>query len=196
MKNGDKKKSTSVKNSISSDSKRRQFARIFFASKAKNAKDAFIQAGYSARGAPANASRMMNHPTVIEELAILSKRQQERMEIKADDVLNELYKSAMSDIKDLFDEDGGLKNPKDWPAHISRAVSSIQIEEIKEWDDKQRKHIFKGYTKKLKLWDKVKSLELLGKHLKLFQETVNINMVTNNLIVKMEAGRKRSILDE
>jgi phage terminase small subunit len=183
-------------NKDSHETKRREFARIFFASKEKNAKNCYIQAGYGVKSATANACRMMKHPHVIDELAILSERQQARTEIRADRVLNELYQSAMSDIRDLFDDEGAIKNPKDWPDHIARAVSGIQIEELKEWDEKKREHVFLGYTKKVKLWDKVKSLELLGKHLKLFQDTINVNMFTTNLLVKMEEGRKRTILDE
>lgn len=171
--------------------KKVEFARLYFSSKDKNATQAYIDAGYSPNGAWANASRMLKiDPVVKAEIKRLAAKQEKRLEIKADDVLNELLKSAMSDIRDLFDADGQMINPKDWPEHIARAVSSIKIDEIKEWDEKKRKHMHKGFTKQIKLWDKTASLRMLGQHLKLFNESVTLQM-PDEFIDMMKEGQAR-----
>ncbi|MCP4372974.1 MAG: terminase small subunit [Deltaproteobacteria bacterium] len=204
--NGQKKTKKTVKKTVkktrkkripqqSSEIKKIEFARYYFASKTKNAVEAFVAAGFSEKGASANASRLLRTTIVKKELARLAKKQEDRLEIKADQILKELLKSATSDIRDIFDDNGLIKNPKEWPDHIAKAVSSLQIEEIKEWDDKARKHVFVGYSKKIKLWDKIKSLELVGKHLKLFQENVTVT-ITTDIIERMNNARKRTILDE
>lgn len=189
------KKKRKTKECESAKNKKIQFARLYFESREKNAKQAYIAAGFSERGADGNASRMLKNPVVKTELARLARNQEKRIEIKSDKILMELYKSAMSDITELFDENGALIDPQHWPKHIARAVSSLHIEEIKEWDEKERKHQFVGYTKKIKLWDKIKSLELLGKHLKLFQDAVAV-VVSEDIIRQMDQARKRTILDE
>lgn len=178
-----------------SEHKQIEFARLYFISKDKNATVAYIEAGFAEKGAAGNASRMLKKPIVKKELTRLAASQEERLNIKADEILKELLVSAKSDIRELFDENGFVKNPNEWPDEIAKSVSSIKIEEIKVWNEKKRIHENVGFNKHVKLWDKTKSLELLGKHLKLFQETLNVN-VTTDLITRMEQGRKRTILDE
>jgi len=196
--NSKKKRPGRKSNSVvlSANERMVQFARAFFGSKEKSIVKAYISAGYSANKAAAgNASRLFKHPFVQAELKRLAKLQEKRLEIKSDEILSELLKSALSDVRELFDDNGILKEAKDWPDHIARAVSSIQIEEIKEWDFEAREHKFKGYTKKIKLWDKIKALELLGKHLKLFQDNITVKLTTD-IITRMESAKQRTILDD
>ena len=60
----------------------------------------------------------------------------------------------------------------EWPDAIAACVASVEVEELFEWegegDDRKKTHI--GYTKKVKFWDKNKSLDMIGRHLKLFGE--------------------------
>lgn len=172
--------------------KRIQFARLYFASKEKNAPEAYIAAGYSAKWADSNASKMLLHPEVTAEFARLGKKQEKRLNFTADDILRELLSSAKSDIRELFDDDGFVKNPKDWPDSIAKSVSSIKIEEIKEWNAEKRVHENVGFNKHVKLWDKTKSLELLGKHLKLFQDAIQLNITADALAEAMEKGNQRT----
>ena len=67
------------------------------------------------------------------------------------------------------------------PEALRLAISSIEVFEEFEGSGKDRVYI--GDTKKLKIWDKVKALELLGKHLKLFTEKLELSG-------KVELGRK------
>ena len=138
-----------------------------------NATQAGIRAGYSAKTAYSQAHDLLKKPEIEAEVQRLMNERSKRTEITADKVLKETYLLAMSDIGEAFNEDGSLKPIRDIPAHIRRAISSVEVDELFEGRGEQREHV--GYTRKLRLWDKVKTLELLGKHLRLFDDAVKID---------------------
>lgn len=92
---------------------------------------------------------------VAAELSISEKR-----------VLKELGTVGFSDIAELLAEDGTLKDLRDIQEETRRAIASVEIFEEFEGRGKSRK--FVGYTKKIKLWDKIKALETIGKHLGMY----------------------------
>jgi hypothetical protein len=92
----------------------------------------------------------------------------DRSEWGTEKVLHELRRIGFSDIREIFRDDGSLKSPKDWPKDVALAVSSVEVDELFDGVGRERRQV--GETKKLKLWDKMRALELLGKNLKLFTE--------------------------
>lgn len=70
---------------------------------------------------------------------------------------------AESDLRQLFNEDGSMKPIKDWPDNAAQFVSSVEVDELFAGTGKDRELI--GHTKKVKLWDKMKALESLAKHM-------------------------------
>lgn len=137
-----------------------------------NGKHAAIRAGYSEDTAEVQASRLLRHAKVKHKIDALLKERSKRTAITADTVLQELLKLARVDIGGAFNDDGSLKPIKDIPEEIRRAISGIDI--VEEFDGQGSKKVHIGYTKKIKFWDKAKALELLGKHLKLFTEKVEV----------------------
>ena len=85
----------------------------------------------------------------------------DRKEWMREAVLRELRALSQSDLRKIFADDGSMLHPKQWPAEVAAAVAGLEIFEefAGRGDDKQ----FIGHTKKLKLWDKLKALELIGK---------------------------------
>lgn len=83
-------------------------------------------------------------------------------------VLNELQHIALADVRLIFDDTGAVKPIKDWPDSITRAVASVEI--FEEFAGRGEDRALIGYTKKIKFWDKVKSLELLAKNLGMLVE--------------------------
>ncbi|MBZ4373272.1 terminase small subunit [Corallococcus sp. AS-1-6] len=131
-----------------------------------NATRAARAAGYSERTAESQGSRMLRNVKVLESVAAAQKARAERVEVKSDDVLRELLLIARTDIGDAFSPTGALLPLKQMPAHLRRAISSIEVEQLTVDGEAI------GTVAKVKLWDKPKSLELLGKHLRLFVDKV------------------------
>ena len=130
--------------------------------------------------ANAASSRMLRNVKVQE---YISKKQQEiekRTEVTQDMVIKELAKIAFLDIRKLYTENGQLKNISDIDSNTAGAISSLEtLEEYEGYGDDREKI---GDTQKVKLLDKTKALELLGRHLGMFKEKVTIdgNVNTNN----------------
>ncbi len=128
----------------------------------KNATQAAIRAGYSARTAQWQGPQQLAKPHVVEQINKELMLQHERTEITADRVLRELAAIAFADTRKLYREDGSIKSPGELDDRTASALAGIDTEE-RDGEDGCR-----AYTRKVKQWDKVKALELLGKHLGLY----------------------------
>jgi phage terminase small subunit len=120
------------------------------------------------------ASWLLKQPGVVAAIREWKARQEARVEVKADQVLAELRRLALVDIGEAFDADGKMRPLKDMPADLRRAISAVEVEELDLGGGE-----VSGTVRKVKFWDKVKALELLGKHLKLFIERVEVSDVTD-----------------
>jgi phage terminase small subunit len=132
-----------------------------------NATAAAVRAGYAPKWADRQAHLLIEKNRVIAD-AIQSalKKRNERLEITADMVLRELARVAFSDARRLYNDDGSLKTPNELDDDTAAALAGIDT--FEEFDGRGENRRLIGYTKKIHRWDKVKSLELLGKHLGLF----------------------------
>jgi phage terminase small subunit len=134
----------------------------------KNAKQAAIRAGYSKKRAEVTGSYLLTIGKVKEEIDRQIALQEKRTLITADEVIAELKRIAMVDVKDIFNESGSLKEITEIPEDARRAIAGIDVEQLFEGRGSDRENI--GQTKKIRLSDKVRALELLAKHLKLLTE--------------------------
>lgn len=136
--------------------------------------------------ANAASSRMLRNVKVQE---YISKKQQEiekRTEITQDMVIKELAKIAFLDIRKLYTENGQLKNIADIDSDTAGAISQLETLEEYEGYGVDREKI--GDTQKVKLLDKTKALELLGRHLGIFNDKIDVN-------VKEKEEKKNAISD-
>ena len=127
-----------------------------------NGTQAAIRAGYSATGANVTGVRLLSNPTVAALIAAGKEKQADRLEVRADTVLREILRIATTDLAQAFDESGNLLPIHQMPEDVRRAIASVKV----RTDDDG------SLVREVKLWDKPKSLELLGKHLKLFVDRV------------------------
>ena len=146
--------------------------------------------------ANAASSRMLRNVKVQEYISEKQKEIEKRTEVTQDMVIKELAKIAFLDIRKLYTENGQLKNVADIDSDTAGAISSLEtLEEYEGYGDDREKI---GDTQKVKLLDKTKALELLGKHLGMFKEKVTIDgyVNTNNPFSGMSIVELRKILNE
>lgn len=131
-----------------------------------NGAQAAIRSGYSKKGAKEAAYDLLQEPHIKAAINELKLKQQERLEISADDILRELFTIATTNLKDAFDENGQLLPIREMPDSIAKAISGLDV--YKDFTE----GVEIGETRRVKLWDKIQALTLLGKHLKLFADRV------------------------
>lgn len=131
-----------------------------------NATQAAIRAGYSAKTATVQGPRLLGKVRIQQEIEKGQKKIAERAGITIDELINGYKEIAFSDIAQCYNEDGSLKNIHEIPKQIRMAIAGMEIEELFEKKGKDKVHV--GYIKKIKLWDKTKSLDALGRHLGFF----------------------------
>jgi len=136
-----------------------------------NRTQAAIRAGYSEDTAESQGSRLMSMNVEVaravkEALAARS----ERTQVDADWVLDRLTMEAQADLGDLYGDDGELLPVKKWPL-IWRQGLVAGIESLEERDETGA---VIGMTRKVKLSDRVKRIELIAKHIDVgaFEEKV------------------------
>lgn len=133
-----------------------------------NGSRAARDAGYSKATAAAQASRLLTKANIVRAVEEETKKVLEKAELKAEDVIKELRSLAFVKLKDAYAKDGTLLNPHDMPEDVQAAMAGLEVEEIYAGRGDSRVKI--GVTKKFKVQDKVRSLELLGKYFKLFTD--------------------------
>ena len=139
-----------------------------------NATQAAIRAGYSPKTAQPASARLLSNVMVSARIAELQAKVTTKLEITAERILNELARIAFFDIRKLYHDDGRLKEPIDLDEDTARAISAVDACATKiTSDDKIRTS---ERTTKIKASDKKGALDLLAKHLGLFNEKLRVTL--------------------
>lgn len=131
-----------------------------------NGTRAALAANFSRKRPSETAYQLLQIPTVKEAIERGIKSRLQKIGVHSERVLTELARVGLSDIRNLYNEDGRLKHPKDWDSETAAAIAGVEVMEEFEGKGKDKKHI--GTTKKVRVFDKVRALEHLGKHLGIF----------------------------
>ena len=150
-----------------------------------NATQAAIRAGYSEKTAKSVGQETLTKPDVLAAVQEAIAQRSERTETTQDQVLKELSRIGLSDLRKIFGEKGNLLNPSEWDEETASAISSVEVV-TKSAGDKEVE-----YVHKVRLWDKPKALELLGKHLALFTDKLEVSG-TLALEDRIRRGRARA----
>ena len=97
-------------------------------------------------------------------------------DVDANYVLNRLIDIDQMDVLDIFDDAMENLLPLNlWPKAWRQSISSVEVNEIHDFIDGDKVNI--GLLKKIKWPDKVKNLELIGKHtsIKAWDKDINLN---------------------
>ena len=133
-----------------------------------NATQAAVRAGYTGKRADRAGYALLRNPEISAKVLSEQAKRLESADISATRVLEEIRRLALSDIRQLFDEDGNLRPLHTLSAEQAACIAGVEviIKNAKAGD---------GITDtihKIKVWDKPKSLEMLAKHFALLTERV------------------------
>ena len=151
----------------------RQKLFVFGLMSGKTQRQAYYDAGGTAKTdqtADSCASEILSNPKVKAFYDSLMGEVAEEAKVDAAYVLNRLVEIDQMDVLDIMDDDGNVKPLRDWPKVWRQYISNIETISM---DDGE------GWLKKIKWPDKVKNLELLGKHLGMFVEQKKVDVTTN-----------------
>jgi phage terminase small subunit len=145
-----------------------------------------IQAGFNKSSAAQAASRALALPHVAAYYQAELAKRAERTGIDADYVLRRLAEIDQLDVLDILTEGGDLKPVHDWPKVWRQSISGVDISAIASGDTA-------AVLKKIKWPDKLRNLELIGKHVgvKAFSEQIEVTDSTG-LAARMLAARERA----
>lgn len=133
----------------------------------KNGQKSAEGAGWAKHSARITASKLLTKPYISERINGILKKQADKLELTADKVLKEISTLAFSNIQDLFDDNDCLKPISELTRDQAAIISSIEIDELFTGKGEERKPY--GKAKKMKLWSKIKSLEMLASHFALLK---------------------------
>jgi len=140
-----------------------------------NATQAAARAGYSARTANEQGSRLLANVSVRSALSEAMKAREKRTHITQDRVLKELARLAFSDIRKAFKEDGTLKLPQDLDDDTAAAMAGIDTitSSVHGGDEEAPLSLT---TKKVKIADKNAALTLAMRHLGMLNDKLQLDM--------------------
>jgi len=139
-----------------------------------NATQSAIRAGYSQKGAKDQAWQNMQNPEILAAVRVAMEARNQRTQVDADYVLDRLTEIDQMDLLDILEDDMSIKPLSRWPKVWRQSLSGFDIAEMFAGAGKERDLV--GLMKKIKWPDKVKNLELLGKH-------VNVNAFRDQVVV-------------
>lgn len=144
-----------------------------------NATQAAIRAGYSAKTANRTASENLSKPDIQTRIAELKAQRNDLVGINATYVLNRLVEIDQMDVLDILTSTGELKPVSQWPKVWRTTLSGLDVVEMSS------EGTTAALLKKIKWPDKVKNLELIGKHINVqaFKEQVEQKVTATHSIM-------------
>lgn len=128
-----------------------------------NATQAYIRAGYkNYDSAGVEANKTLNNPKIKQEIDAAMAERSKRTGVNQDRVVNELAKIAFVNIGDVVDLDTGMVKETATKEDLA-CIQSIKIKPGEFGDERE-----------IKFYDKKGTLELLGKHLGMFKDKVEL----------------------
>lgn len=115
--------------------------------------------------ASSKGSAVLAMPKVAALVAELQAAKFKRLDLKADDVLQEFMRLADVDPGKLYDADGAMLPVYKLPVEVRRCISSIEYDA--------------NGLPKIRFWSKVEALGMLAKHFKVCVERVEVKDVSD-----------------
>lgn len=134
-----------------------------------NATQAAIRAGYSAKTADVQGSRMLGNVKVQQAVAEAMAARSKRTGVNQDRIVLELAKIAFVNMTDIVDDSGRIKS-------TASADDLACIESVKYKSSES--DTGSSEEREVKIASKLKALELLGKHTGMWNDKLDVNITT------------------
>nr|WP_186032021.1 terminase small subunit [Burkholderia gladioli] len=144
------------------------------------------RAGYSVKTADRIGERLLRKIEVQTSIAAAMAKRAERVQVDAAYVVQRLVEIDKMDVLDILNDDMSLKPVSGWPRVWRQYLSGFDLAEMFEGSGDERAMV--GVLKKIKWPDKVKNLELLGRHFSIFNDKLELSRP--KVRVKDMTGRK------
>lgn len=132
-----------------------------------NATQAAIRAGYSNKFANSNVQKLLQNTAIRARIDAALAKQSKRTGVTADRIVRELAKVAFANSQDVVNyDDATIK--ADAERDDTAAVASVRVKTIPTKDGD-------GVEREVKMHDKLKALELLGRRCGMFTDNVNLS---------------------
>lgn len=141
-----------------------------------NATQAAIRAGYSPRTANEQGARLLANVSISKAIAQAMAERSRRTGVSADRVVRELARIAFANAGDLIDASDATLKSDAVPDDLA-AIQSIKVKDLGDL----------GVEREIRLADKLKALELLGRHLGIFNDKLRLDG-------RLDTGKLDSIL--
>jgi phage terminase small subunit len=124
--------------------------------------------------------KLLREPLVAKAVEKALQKREAQIERTAERVLEEVGAIAFSDLRRAFRDDGSLLPPNEWPDDVAAAMSSVKVNELFDYqpraDGRGKEKIQVGFTKEVKLWDKLGALDKLGNYFKLWENRIEVKV--------------------
>jgi phage terminase small subunit len=137
-----------------------------------NGSRAAIAAGYSEKGAHVRASELLRNRKVKDLIDQLTAERAKKLGLSADRILEELGRMAFANMLDYVGVQEGGDAYVDLSKLTREQAASIQEITVDEYTEGRGDQARQVKRTRFKLADKRGSLELLGKHLKMFTDKI------------------------
>ena len=161
-----------------------------------NATQAAIRAGYSPKTAAAAAARLLRNVNIQAEIARRQKDLQRRTEISQDRVVKELARIAFADASDYACVETYMYENKDGTLSPLQVVSPKDTGVLSDDQRAAIAGIKQGVNGiEIKLHDKIKALELLGRHIGMFNDKIEVRATVANPFAGLSTEELRNVID-
>lgn len=133
-----------------------------------NATQAAIRAGYSVKTAQEQSARLLSKVMVQQAISEAMAERSRRTGINQNRILIELARIALLNPKALVNLEDATVNPEASPDDLA-AIASVKVKRFPTKDGGE------GIEREVKFYDKIKAIELLGKHLGMFKERIELS---------------------
>lgn len=128
-----------------------------------NASGAARRAGYKDESAGQIGFMLLKNVDIQQRVMELREENAKKYNITKESLMQILRDIAGAKLDDILDAEGQVLPPAEWPEHMKRVTSGLEVDEIYSGTGENRTAI--GLRRKVKLSERTKAIEILNKML-------------------------------